>query len=144
MKNPAFYFLMLACILSLQGQSVFGQTSVPPAALNEFWSGVKAAWMPAKANDIWTEDQRKAVLQYCKIFAESHSPKNLLPAMIEDIAQRPSEVNAFIYTWVVLNWNDEEVKMILAPLYEGKDPLKRQIASDFIASIEEAKESEKP
>lgn len=144
MKNPAFYLLMLACFLSLQGQAVFGQTPAPPAVLNEFWSGVKAAWMPARENDIWTEEQRTLVLQYCKKFAESHGPKNLLPAMIEDIARRPSEVNAFIYTWVVLNWNEKEVKMILAPFYEGKDPLKKQIASDFIASIEEAKESEKP
>ncbi len=142
MKNLTFYFLIIS-FLYIQGQSVFGQTPVQPTDLNKFWSGIKAAWIPAKDNDIWTEEQRNAVLQYCKKFAECNSPKNLLPSMVEDIARRPSEVNAFIYTWVVLGWNKEEVKMILAPFYEGNDSLKKQIASDFIASIEEAKELEK-
>lgn len=100
--------------------------------------------MPSKENDFWTDEQRDAVRKYCKKFAQSHGPKNLIPAMIEDIARRPSEVNAFVYTWVVLNWNEAEVLRMLTPFYEGKDPLKKQIASDFIASIEEAKEPAKP
>ena len=144
MKACGFYFVMMAFLLALQSQSAFGQAAVPPAALNEFWSGIEAAWMPAKENDVWTDEQRETVRKYCKKFAESHSPKSLVPAMIEDLARRPSEVNAFIYTWIVLNWNEKEVGAILTPFYNGYDPLKKQIAADFIASIEEAKESSKP
>ena len=144
MKSYAFCFAIIACSLALQCKSVFGQASVPPAALNEFWGGVEADWMPLKRSDIWTYEQGEVVRKYCKEFAERHSPKSLVPAMIEDLARRPSEVNAFIYTWVVLNWNAKEVKNILTPFYNGNDPLKKQIASDFIASIEESGESVKP
>lgn len=144
MKSYSFCLVMVVFLLTLQSQSVSGQEAVPPAALNEFLSGIEAAWIPAKQNDIWTDEQREVVRKYCKKFAESHSPQSLVPAMIEDLKQRPSEVNAFIYTWVVLNWNAKEVTAILTPFYNGNDPLKKQIASDFIAAIEEAKESGKP
>lgn len=144
MKSRGFCIALMALLLALQIQSVFGQAAASPVALNEFWSGIEVAWMPAKENDVWTEEQREAVRKYCKKFAESHSPQSLLPAMIEDLARRPSEVNAFIYTWVVLNWNAKEARAILTPFYDGNDPLQKQIASDFIASIEEAQESRKP
>lgn len=144
MKTCGYCFVVMAFLLALQSQSVFGQAAAPPYALKGFWSGIEAAWMPAKENDIWTDKQREAVRQYCKRFTESHSPQTLVPSMIEDLARRPSEVNAFIYTWVVLNWNPKEVRAILTPFYDGNSPLKRQIAADFIASIEEAKDSGKP
>lgn len=143
MKTCGFYFVVKVFLLALQSQSAFGQEAVLPTALNEFWNGIEAAWMPAKENDIWTDKQRETVRQYCEKFAKSHAPQSLIPAMIEGLSRRPSEVNAFIYTWVVLNWNAQEVKVILTPFYDGNDPIKKQIAADFIASIEEVKESGK-
>jgi hypothetical protein len=140
MNNHIFCFVQMASI-PLKCQHVFWQPDVRPAVLNEFWSGIDIAWMPPKENAIWADEQRDVVRKYCKKFAKSHKQQNLVPAMIEDLARRPSEVNAFIYIWVALNWNGKEVKAILKPFYDGNDSLKKQIASDFIAEIEEAEES---
>ena len=140
MKNGC-YLVMLAFLFALPSQSVFGKVAVPPAALSEFWGGIEADWMSPNKNNVWTDGRREAILEYCKKFAKQHRPQSLVPAMIEDLSRRPSEVNAFIYTWVVLNWNAKEVRSILTPFYDGNDALKKQIAADFIAAIEEAQES---
>ncbi len=130
-------------LVSLSGLTAFGQASVPPKELGGFWTGIKSDWMPAKAEDIWTDEQKDAVRKYCQQFAKEHDSKELVPAMIEDLVRRPSEVNAFIYSWVVLNWNAKEVEAILTPVYQGNDPSKKQVAADFIAAMEEANESER-
>ena len=133
---PLWLFLA-GLLLMLPALPSFGQTTGHEEALSDFWGGISEKWLPT-GDDYWTEGQRKAVLRYCKNFAGRSDPKPLVPAMVRDLARNPSEVNAFIYTWVVMNWKREEVDAALAPFSKSNDPDERQIASDFVAEMEEA------
>lgn len=142
MKCYDFKPVAVAILLILPCKEVFGKVASECNELNELWSCIDSSLLPEKQNDYWTDEQRKTVRELCNRFAETHKPNCIIPAMVEDLALKPSEVNAFVYIWVVVFWNPEEVMALLEPIYEGSDSVRSQIASDFIAEIEEAKKEQ--
>jgi hypothetical protein len=109
----------------------------PPKALKPFWNGIQSNWLPRSENEFWTEDQRAKVLAYCKQYARNNNPDEIVPELIKDLKSRESEVRAFIYTWIIINWEPQRVKALLQPYYLGSDPVEKRIAADFLAEVEQ-------
>ena len=115
-----------------------------PEQLVLFWSGIKPGWMPATEDEYWKDSDRKRVIDYCETFATKSRPSDLLPVIVADLKARPSVVRTFVYTWLVMNWNEATVMPMLNRYYTGSDPTERSIAGDFIAAIEENTKGKKP
>jgi len=115
-----------------------------PVQLVTFWSGINPRWMPATEDEYWKESDRKKVIEYCEQFATKSSASDLLPVIVGDLKAHPSVIRTFVYTWLVMNWNETAVISILNRYYTGSDSEERRVAGDFIAAIEENRREKNP
>lgn len=140
MRTKCLSDVVCASLLLLLTCCSHVQTRDEPDALKEFWRALDQSWLPTEKDSIWTESQKENVREYAARFAQKNTPQKIVPAMVEDLKHHPSEVNAFIYTWVVLQWDAKQVNDLLAPFLKSNDPLEKQIASDFVAELESESE----
>lgn len=136
-------WLLAIFMLSFQDLASAGEWH-SPEELVSFWDGIKPEWMPANEDEYWKDSDRKKVIDYCEKFATKSSAAKLLPVIVADLKAHPSLIRTFVYTWLVMRWNEAKVMPLLNRYYTSSDPLERSFAGDFIAAIEENTKEKKP
>lgn len=91
-RSAVWYLLVgiIATEAAARDEKEFFGRSTPPPSLAQFWHPIDESWwQPGGPNE--------KLARYCKNFAAQTSPERLLPDVVQDLTQHPSEVRWFVY-----------------------------------------------
>jgi len=120
--------LVIACSASASEKAFFGHWC-PPDSLVPFWTPLDESW--------WNPADNTRIIEYARQYAKRSDPKTLLAEIVRDLKASPSVVRTFVYSMLVMHWDQEITLPLLMEYYKSNDPDARVIAADFIADIEE-------
>ena len=128
MFRPLVVLLALTvCVSAAETRSFYG-TRQPPRSLLRFWEPIDNSW--------WKKGSTPKLDRRSRAFAAQTRPEIIIPDMIRDLKEHPSEVRWFVYLGVMSYWPKKAVLPILASSQHSADPAIRHIADEFYADIE--------
>lgn len=133
LKKLGFLLLSVPALLATTGEKDFFGVWTPPASLQSFWKPIDEFWWKIG------EGVTPKLERHCRQFADRSKPREIIPAMINDLKQAPSEVRWFVYLHVMQHWRRSEVLKVLSPFQRSGDADVRHIADEFYADLEEPK-----
>jgi hypothetical protein len=121
--------LIVASCSGAETREFFGKWT-PPASLQEFWKPINESW--------WNTGKGASpkLDRHCRSFARQTTPERIIPDMIQDLKDEPSEVRWFVYLDVMRNWPQKRVLQILKLFQRSHDPAVSHIANEFCADVE--------
>lgn len=118
--------LVIACSASASEKAFFGHWC-PPDSLVPFWTPLDESW--------WNPADNTRIIGYTRQYAKRLDPKTLLAEIVRDLKANPSVERTFVYSMLVMHWDQEITLPLLMEYYKSNDPDARLIAADFIADI---------
>jgi hypothetical protein len=123
----ALLLALTVCVSAAETRSFYG-TWQPPRSRLGFWKPIDNSW--------WKNGSTPKLTRRCRDFAGHNRPEVIIPDMIRDLREHPSEVRWFVYLGVMSHWPKSAVLRILASFQHSADPAIRNVADEFYADIE--------